>query len=84
MKEKVKIKWLLMSAIVLLVSLTGITYAWFRQDAAMTTLLSIEKPDTITITDADGSEMTELNLFDNSKRNMFLRLQVPVIFTKNN
>ena len=28
-------------------------------------------------------EMTELNLFDNSKRNMFLRLQVPVIFTKN-
>lgn len=27
-------------------------------------------------------EMTELNLFDNSKRNMFLRLQVPVIFTK--
>ena len=29
-------------------------------------------------------EMTELNLFDNSKRNMFLRLQVPVIFTKNN
>ena len=62
MKEKVKIKWLLVSAIVLLASLTGITYAWFRQDAAMTTLLSIEKPDTITITDADGSEMTELNL----------------------
>ena len=28
-------------------------------------------------------EMTELNLFDNNKRNMFLRLQVPVIFTKN-
>jgi len=28
-------------------------------------------------------EMTELNLFDNKKRNMFLRLQVPVIFTKN-
>lgn len=28
-------------------------------------------------------ELTELNLFDNSKRNMFLRLQVPVVFTKN-
>lgn len=28
-------------------------------------------------------EMTELNLFDNKKRNMFLRLQVPVIFAKN-
>ena len=28
-------------------------------------------------------ELTELNLFDNSKRNMFLRLQVPVTFTKN-
>ena len=28
-------------------------------------------------------EMTELNLFDNKKRNMFLRLQVPVIFIKN-
>ena len=29
-------------------------------------------------------EMTELNLFDNEKRNMFLRLQVPVTFSKNN
>ena len=29
-------------------------------------------------------EMTELNLFDNKKRNMFMRLQVPVTFSKNN
>lgn len=28
-------------------------------------------------------EMTELNLFDNRKRNMFMRLQVPVTFSKN-
>ena len=28
-------------------------------------------------------EMTELNLFDNRKRNMFIRLQVPVTFSKN-
>ena len=28
-------------------------------------------------------EMTELNLFDNKKRNMFMRLQVPVNFSKN-
>ena len=27
-------------------------------------------------------EMTELNLFDNKKRNMFMRLQVPVTFSK--
>ena len=28
-------------------------------------------------------EMTELNLFDHRKRNMFIRLQVPVMFPKN-
>lgn len=28
-------------------------------------------------------EMTELNLFDNKKRNMFMRLQIPVTFSKN-
>ena len=28
-------------------------------------------------------EMTELNLFDNRKRNMFMRLQIPVTFPKN-
>lgn len=28
-------------------------------------------------------EMTELNLFDHRKRNMFIRLQVPVTFSKN-
>lgn len=52
----------MVSSIVLAVFLAGVTYAWFRQDAAMTTLLSIEKPDTITITEADGTEMTELDL----------------------
>ena len=62
MKNRIKTRWLLISGIFLLAVLAGITYAWFIQNAALTTLLSIEKPDTITISNVDGSEMTELDL----------------------
>lgn len=62
MKNKSKIRWLVISSIVLLAILVGGSYAWFMQNAAMTTLLSIVKPDTITISDPDGSDMTELDL----------------------
>lgn len=62
METKFKKKWLVIYSIILLVILTGITYAWFVQNASMTTLLPIEKPDTITISDINGSDMTELDL----------------------
>lgn len=62
MKSKFKRRWILLSSIILLVILVGGSYAWFMQNAAMTTLLAIAKPDTITISDPDGSDMTELDL----------------------
>lgn len=64
MKKK-EMKWLLFSTILVLLATVGITYAWFMQDASMTTLLKILPPDTITIipiSEVDGSEMTELDL----------------------
>ena len=62
MKNRIKIRWLLVSSFVLTAVFVGIIYAWFIQNASLTTLLSIEKPDTITISDVDGSDMTELDL----------------------
>lgn len=60
--DKRRKKWLLFSSVVLLLAAIGIAYAWFMQNASMTTLLEIQPPDTITISEADGSEMTELDL----------------------
>ncbi|MDY2627813.1 MAG: hypothetical protein SOW08_05775 [Lachnospiraceae bacterium] len=62
MKNRFKMRWLLGYSIALIALLIGITYAWFVQNASMTTLLALEKPDTITISDVDGSDMTELDL----------------------
>ena len=62
MKDGTKRKWWLAYSIILIIILIGITYAWFVQNSSMTTLLSIEKPDTITISDIDGTDMTELDL----------------------
>lgn len=60
----------LVSALITLLLLAGLTYAWMAQRAAMTTLLTIEPPDDITIipTTNDGSELTMLDLdfHDNS------------------
>ena len=63
--KKIRILWLLLSAMAVLLAAVGITYAWFSQNASMTTLMTILPPDTITIipiSEADGSEMTELDL----------------------
>ena len=60
--DKRRKKWLLFSSVFLLLAAIGIAYAWFMQNASMTTLLAIQPPDTITISDADGSDMTELDL----------------------
>lgn len=60
--NKKRKQWLLFSSFVLLLTAIGIAYAWFMQNASMTTLLAIQPPDTITISDADGTDMTELDL----------------------
>lgn len=63
--KKIRILWPLLSAIVILLVSAGISYAWFAQNASMTTLMQILPPDTITIipiSEATGSEMTELDL----------------------
>lgn len=57
--------WLLFSTIAVLFVTIGVTYAWFVQNASMTTLMEILPPDSITIipiSEEDGSEMTELDL----------------------
>lgn len=60
--KRTRTKWLLFSTVAALFAVIGVTYAWFMQNASMTTLLAIQPPDTITISDADGSDMTELDL----------------------
>lgn len=63
--KNIKKIWLLFSMIALLFVVVGITYAWFSHSAAMTTLIDIVPPDTITIvpiSEKDHSEMIELDL----------------------
>ena len=63
--KKIRRIWLLVSAAAALLAIIGITYAWFMQNASMSTLLKILPPDTITIipiSEKDGSEMVELDL----------------------
>lgn len=54
----------IISVVISLLIVAGLTYAWMSQRAAMTTLLSIEPPDTISIipTGTDTSELTMLDL----------------------
>lgn len=63
--KSIKKFWLLFSVIALLFVVAGITYAWFAHSAAMSTLIEIVPPDTITIvpiSEKDGSEMIQLDL----------------------
>lgn len=63
-REKRKKMWVLLSALVALLSMVGLSYAWMAQRASMTTLLTIQPPDSITIipTKKNGTHMTELDL----------------------
>ena len=56
--------WVVPAVLVTLLSAVGLTYAWMAQRASMTTLLTIQPPDTITIipTTDDGKELTALDL----------------------
>lgn len=63
-KEKRRMMWVVLVVLVTLLSAVGLTYAWMAQRASMTTLLTIQPPDTITIipTTDDGKELTALDL----------------------
>ena len=63
-REKRKKMWVFLSVLGALLSVVGLTYAWMAQRASMTTLLTIQPPDTITIvpTTTNGSELTALDL----------------------
>lgn len=63
-REKRRIIWVLLPILAMLVLAVGLTYAWMAQRASLTTLLTIQPPDTITIvpTATDGSELTSLDL----------------------
>ena len=57
--------WLFFSALAILLAGTGITYAWFSHNAALTTLMEILPPDAIIIVPVskdDSSEMYQLDL----------------------
>lgn len=60
---------MVISVVITLLITAGLTYAWMSQRAAMTTLLSIEPPDKITIipTTDNGVELKELVLDYNEK-----------------
>ena len=55
---------MIISVVITLLIISGLTYAWMSQRAAMTTLLSIEPPDAITIipTTENGVALKELVL----------------------
>lgn len=57
--------WLLLASAVMLLAVAGITYGWIVQNAALTTLMKILPPDTITIVPisaTSGAEVVELDL----------------------
>lgn len=56
--------WLLLSALALLLTGAGITYAWFTNNAALSTLMEIAPPDTITIVPVseNGTQVGDLDL----------------------
>lgn len=57
--------WLFVSVLAILLAGTGITYAWFSHNAALTTLMEIQPSDTITIvpvSGTDSSQMIEMDL----------------------
>lgn len=62
MKDRMKLSIQILSAVLLLVTVAGLTYAWFMHNAALSILIPIEKPDTITISNLDGTDMIELDL----------------------
>lgn len=62
MKDRMKLSIQILSAVLLLVAVAGLTYAWFMHNAALSTLIPIEKPDTITLSNLDGTDMIELDL----------------------
>ena len=63
-KKKRKRMRVLLPVLAMLLSTVGLSYAWMAQRASMTTLLTIQPPDTITIipTKKDGTHMTALDL----------------------
>ena len=62
MKDRTKLQLYALTAVLLLAVVAGLTYAWFLNNAALGTLIPIEKPDTITISNMDGTDMIELDL----------------------
>lgn len=51
----------IISVVISLLIVAGLTYAWMSQRAAMTTLLSIEPPDLITIIPTTENGIEELH-----------------------
>ncbi|MDO4475275.1 MAG: hypothetical protein Q4B59_00630 [Lachnospiraceae bacterium] len=54
--------WIILAGIALLLAVMGVTSAWLVNRSALTTLFPVLKPDTITISNTDGTEMTEIDL----------------------
>lgn len=91
--KNIKKFWLLFSVIALLFVVTGITYAWFAHSAAMSTLIDIVPPDTITIvpiSEKDGSEMIQLDLdyhegtYDSKEENGTIHILRPICIKSTN
>lgn len=91
--KNIKKFWLLFSAIALLFVVAGITYAWFAHSAAMSTLIEIVPPDTITIvpiSEKDGSEMIQLDLdyhegtYDSKEENGTIHILRPICIKSTN
>lgn len=58
--KKTRLYFLLFSAVVLTLLTVGVSYAWFAQNASMTTLLNILPPDTITIIPVDRNDKNHI------------------------
>lgn len=56
--------WLLLPVMVILLGVVGITYGWLTQNVALSTLMKIVPPDTITIVPVNGETGAEVALLD--------------------
>lgn len=60
--DKKKLRYTLMSVVLIAALIAGLTYAWFFNQSNMATLLAIKSPSDIFILGPDGSEMSSIDL----------------------
>lgn len=82
--DKKKLRYTLMSVVLIAALIAGLTYAWFFNQSNMATLLAIKSPSDIFILGPDGSEMSSIDLDYSSKDKVGDKVTVRRVFCVEN